>query len=571
MAETEFMRRPRRTFRPLRELSFYCAVVAAGLGWLVQLQAQVSPAAPPPADKTYTLSGEVVNSVTGGPLARALVQVVSGSAQAALTDSQGQFRIEGVAAGIVAVMAQKPGFFSPQQVSSEAYPSPAVRVGPDMDPLVLKLIPEGIIAGCVTDTYHEPIENAMVQVKLPRVVNGRKQWEQRAAGTTNEDGEFRVANLPPGAYYVEVDPGYGRKNWPEGSEPEARGFRATYYPGTTDLASATALQVQPGQKTEANFSLTAEPLFRVSGTVEGLPNGHGGMLQLMAPDGEYVPLPVWMRPGGGFEARAVPAGSYVLRASLQDANGSWLAGQLPITVGADLTGVHLRLQPTASLSVHVREESAAASTAENPVAPAAPGSKRAGVSVHLVSRDMPFLQFFATPEGKPEDPELVLRDVPAARYAIEVRANPPWYVHAVTSGGKDLLQEDLIVGPGSSAQSLEVLLRDDSGSIAGTVQSGADAERGTVLLVPANSASQPAVQPVSLGSLFQPSPAGSVQFRFPGLAPGEYDLLAFDQVEGLEYANPEALQEYTGRAVHVSLHPGETKSVNLELIVRGNQ
>jgi hypothetical protein len=115
------------------------------------------------------------------------------------------------------------------------------------------------------------------------------------------------------------------------------------------------------------------------------------------------------------------------------------------------------------------------------------------------------------------------------------------------------------------------LLRDDSGSIAGTVQSGADAERGTVLLVPANSASQPAVQPVSLGSLFQPSPAGIVQFRFPGLAPGEYDLLAFDQVEGLEYANPEALQEYTGRAVHVSLHPGETKSVNLELIVRGNQ
>ena len=56
------------------------------------------------------------------------------------------------------------------------------------------------------------------------------------------------------------------------------------------------------------------------------------------------------------------------------------------------------------------------------------------------------------------------------------------------------------------------------------------------------------------------------EFQFTQLAPGDYDVLALDRMDGVEYANPESLKAYLVQASHVTLLSSGKASVNLELI-----
>jgi hypothetical protein len=50
------------------------------------------------------------------------------------------------------------------------------------------------------------------------------------------------------------------------------------------------------------------------------------------------------------------------------------------------------------------------------------------------------------------------------------------------------------------------------------------------------------------------------------LAPGDYSVLAFDRVSGLEYMNPDVLDSYRSYAAHASVTPNGDISVNVNLI-----
>ena len=58
-------------------------------------------------------------------------------------------------------------------------------------------------------------------------------------------------------------------------------------------------------------------------------------------------------------------------------------------------------------------------------------------------------------------------------------------------------------------------------------------------------------------------------FMINSLAPGDYLVFAFDHAEGLEYSNPDVLQNYISQATHVTLAPGQRARVTLELIRTG--
>jgi hypothetical protein len=51
----------------------------------------------------------------------------------------------------------------------------------------------------------------------------------------------------------------------------------------------------------------------------------------------------------------------------------------------------------------------------------------------------------------------------------------------------------------------------------------------------------------------------------PGLAPGEYSVLALDHLDGLEYTNPEVINPYLSKAQHVVLQPNQKIELYLEL------
>jgi hypothetical protein len=93
----------------------------------------------------FSLSGTVVNSVTGEPIRRALVQIYMGPEPAMLTDSNGKFEFSNLPSGQTSIAVRKPGFPGEQEMGRDG-PTMA-DIGPDTRPLTLKLIPREFSSG----------------------------------------------------------------------------------------------------------------------------------------------------------------------------------------------------------------------------------------------------------------------------------------------------------------------------------------------------------------------------------------------------------------------------------------
>src|SRR5215467_12939140 len=79
------------------------------------------------ADQTrYSLKGTVVNSASGEPVSRALVQLFAQPPRAVLTDSDGQFGFTDLPAMQTSLMAHKPGYFSQQEITPSSLPTVSV-------------------------------------------------------------------------------------------------------------------------------------------------------------------------------------------------------------------------------------------------------------------------------------------------------------------------------------------------------------------------------------------------------------------------------------------------------------
>jgi hypothetical protein len=305
-------------------------------------------------DPKYKLSGTVINSVTGEPIRRALVQIYTGAIPVALTDGGGRFEFEGLAPGTTSINVHKPGFFDEQQGSHPAGPQ-VVTISPDSKPLLLKLIPESVIYGHVQNADGEPIEYLPVKVVAARIVEGKKRWEVAGYAGTNEDGEFRIANLPAGSYYVEAGPSW-RFLGPISPQQHPEGYSAVFYGGAPDLNSATPIQLGAGQQLRTDFSLQTAALFKVSGLVSGFAPNQGVSLQFEDRMGDRFSFPTkFDRMSGEFQT-AARAGSYRLTANAWSQEGMSFNAEVPLNISSDVAGVRLMLAPSHVIPIIIRTE-----------------------------------------------------------------------------------------------------------------------------------------------------------------------------------------------------------------------
>src|SRR2546430_3367421 len=99
---------------PFFRLAFSSKLIALLLLPLLgacQVFSQIQEPSAKPETK-YSLSGTVVNVLTGEPIRRALVQSLMGPGQALLTDDSGHFELNGLPPRQARVAAQKPRFLS---------------------------------------------------------------------------------------------------------------------------------------------------------------------------------------------------------------------------------------------------------------------------------------------------------------------------------------------------------------------------------------------------------------------------------------------------------------------------
>src|SRR5271165_3327487 len=79
-----------------------------------------TPATPPGPSRgeKYSVTGTVIDAVTGEPIRKALVQINAQQPRTSLTDGDGRFQFEGIPAGTASLTAQKPGYFGEQEMRS---------------------------------------------------------------------------------------------------------------------------------------------------------------------------------------------------------------------------------------------------------------------------------------------------------------------------------------------------------------------------------------------------------------------------------------------------------------------
>ncbi len=507
--------------------------------------AQIS--SPSTSGETFTLSGTVVNSVTGEPIARAMVRTNGPVQRTGFSDGEGHFQFDGLPAGQVTLTAQKPGYSAQHNAPGSA--AGWVHIGSNTGAVVVKLVPQSAIYGRVTDASGQAIEHVPIRLTARSLRDGRKLWEPRGMTETDEDGHFRFPNLMAGTYFVSAGPLVAEQLLAASEKPKS-GFAHVYYPGAADLASALPIQLSGGQQTEADFSLSAVPVYQVSGAISGHLADQGVGLQLLTSSGDELSLPTTFNmETGTFKLDGLPAGAYILRASSQ-AEGQPLRADRPLNVNANIADLRLALAPAVSIPIVVRMESRNTSSANS----SARNQDRLPITVRLLPADANASESFSTTQRGGS--AMVLQNVDPGTYTAELMPQLPWYVQSATYGPSNLLYDDVAVASGQSYP-MEIVLRDDSASLSGMVKSSdANQPAATVVVVaqPAGKATPRVVRGVGN------------EFSVSGLAPGEYLVFAFDSIDGMEYGNPDAFAPYASQAAHITLTGNQRGQVSLDLI-----
>jgi hypothetical protein len=391
-------------------------------------------------------------------------------------------------------------------------------------------------------------------------MNGRRTWQQQGFRQTDEDGNFRVANLKPGTYYVQVGPDFRGFAMREqlSSKGKAEAIPAEYYPGVRDMSDATPLQITAGQHVNVDFEMKRVPAFHLSGLVTGVTTNFGN-LTLLDRDGENLNFGIrFDGRTGRFDAFPVPAGSYRLHFDGRDGDGQQLFADAPINVNGDIPELRFGVQRALNIPIEVETEYTKQDPGQSQgftstiSSPAGIRSSFPG-QVHLFSRSGG-RQPSGTHVG---EGGLFINGVEPGTYDVEVDVNGTSYVASATCGGVNLLNDPLVVAPGGDPQPIHIVLRDDGASLNGAVQIADASQSALVLMVPEGSSANPPRQ-VYVDS--------SGSFHAQGLAPGSYDILAFDRLDGLEYRNREVLNAYLSRAAHVTLSADEQAKVTVDLI-----
>ena len=489
---------------------------------------------------SYMLSGTVLNSVTGEPVRRAAVQVSGQGGSVALTDPGGHFVLEGLAEGNAFLTVMKPGFFA-----DEAGGATPAQVGKDAPAVVLKLTPSGVIRGRVTTKDDLPIEGLQVRLYAKQNVEGRMVWaDQPFQGHTDDDGEFRIPGLHTGSYYVSVDQSEEMMPGQKGiANPREQVSPRLFYPGVSDISAASVIELDAGGEADADFTLSAEPVYHVTGNLSGSARAVS-TLTFKRKTGEDTDFSQDIGvQDGRFEAK-IPAGAYSVSAPTGDGMELTTVGAA-VLVRRDETDLQVPLTTPLTIPVEfVREQGSGG--AEHRVA------LQEGVPGVLLQLDPVSQSFAGVNPWRPQAGGVP--NVTPGTYRLLINTTGEWWVKSARSGGVDLLTDDLTVVQGVQLEPIEVVVREGAGTVSGTVPVG---DPGHVLVL--------LVQPHGSRNFIRSTIATQGNFTISGVPPGDYAIVALNDGDRIEYANPETLNPYLSDAEQISVRARGTAMVNLGL------
>jgi Carboxypeptidase regulatory-like domain len=520
------------------------------------------------------VQGKVVEEVSGQGIRKVIVRLSKDGGEphqeyVTATDAFGHFRIEGILPGEYSVTVTHLGFLLS---SSETRAQPiTVASGQSVKDLLYKMQATGIITGKITEADGDPLQGVSVWVTpVGRNANAiptdeSSEGELRpTSGTTNDLGEYRIANLPAGQYIVQAE----LRGMPPPPDPADKGkqrdrgvYALTYYPGTAEEKSATPVRVTSGGTAFANFNVLVSRSYRVSGSVIVQGNPRNVQMFLVSDTGQTEAQQ--LQDGGRFEFLNIMPGTYVAQIvdmnSVSDGQPPQSHTQIistPIIVGnSDVTG--LLLQPVSGGAVTGKLRTEGGETLD---------WTKLDVELVRVAQDgePPQMGAIGALGGNApvqQDGSFELKDVAGASYQIALASQADifqdYYVKSVTQDGREVVDTGFTV---SGDTTLNILISSKAASVDGTVMdgNGQPVAAATVVSVPTGGILK---RPDSYQTE-KTDAAG--RFLLRGLNPGAYVLIAIQGVQE-DVRNPEFLQKYGERGVSVDLDEGQRKTVVVNL------
>ena len=579
--------------RIMRTLAVTAAVLASSLPAAAQVvtldQVGVPRDRPPtqPRTGTGTIHGRVVDGLTGDAIARARVRLMMpGVTQAVvMSGGDGEFSFAKLPDGSFSISADKAtylqGRFPDQSRTLRSSMRPRrLAAGEALDNVIVKMYRGSAISGRVLDPHGDPVEYASVSAM--RVVPGGKP-EARQGTQTNDLGEFRLARLQAGSYVIAVGPRrISPDELPPGSEQEPQPV-PTYYPGAVSMDQAQPIALERGQSVSGLDVVLAEgTLVTVLGTVvrrDGEPvtgafvNARStGRMGMMSGGGTGV------RPDGTFRL-SLPPGEHVLEVHVptRSANSgpgiveTQQSGMVRLTVGGSpVENVTIVAGPAATAAGRVVFEGTTPAPAPPPSPLGLPlgseeGECRSGQA--RVAADWTFKV------------DSLLGTCQAPSRLTFGR----WTLKSATRGSQDLLEKPLTFEPGQHLDGIQLVFTDRKSELRFRVtdEQGQTTSEYVALVFPTDKSrwdnrTGSGVEPFYLPPIdvvremerMTPPqsgrPPGAMRREAMTVSPGDYYVIAVDDIGHEEMRMPAVLEQLATSAIRVSVAEG----ANVEAVLR---
>ena len=539
--------------------------------------AQTASSNPPvarPKTEECSVSGIVVKLAGGEPVKTATVQLQNlqdlARTTSVVTDVSGRFELRGIDPGRYWLKVSRTGFVT-QEYGQRTPNDPGAEIrlsaGQNLRDLLFRLIPWGVISGRILDEEGEPLPWAQVSALREVYSSGKRKLSPEALVPTNDLGDFRLFGLKPGRYFVSakykaglhiVGRGEVREDDNDDFRPE---FMPIYYPNSPDPARASTIALKAGEEiTSVEILLRPVATYRIRGRVYNMVAGRrsntGVIVQLEQRNSNIT----WGSPDrqlnvektdGSFEIAGVLPGSYTLSAFWFEDGRRYQARQSIEVGNADLEGVNLAIMSGITIPGRI-------------VWDGKPSLERDELLVSIAAADS--MVSFNTP-ARVVGGSFVLRDVFDGTYRLRVIGqSKDGYVKSVRYGSSESLDSGFTVFRGTQS-SLEVTISSRGALIQGAVmdKDNLPVTGVWVVLVPDEAHRDQS-------RLFQKAaPDQFGHYLLRGIAPGDYKVFSWDEVEDGAWEDPDFLRTFEDRGQKVSVEEGDTKTLDIVTIGKASE
>ena len=326
-----------------------CILVVAGIAVCGHAQSTSS------KEPTATISGKV--TFHGEGVKGAIVTLRSNEGTSfrqltnfrGVTDAKGEYRISNVPAGKYFVGPVATAFVADVGLTGER--NLTVSEGQTIENIDFSLIRGGVITGKVIDLDGRPVIEEEVYLSSP---DNSQYGSPLPSAITDDRGVYRIFALRPGRYTVAA----GRDD-AKATPSRERGalFRRTYYPGITDPAQATVINVSDGSEA-VNVDIVLSGTLTTHTASGRVVNGANGqpvpdvectVIRFFSPTYTSASRGPVTNSKGQFKLENLTPGQYAV--SVKQEGSDWRSEELRFEItDQDVTGLIVRTVKGGSLS-----------------------------------------------------------------------------------------------------------------------------------------------------------------------------------------------------------------------------